>query len=139
SNGFRSSCPPTKPPTNRIRVATSAMASAISSTVVWPPSISRDLSRPIRLEAPPTRMNPSTSNIRATCYYLSINFGYSDWCRPGPNLLLSVGLIYEVRKQNHLGAGVQRTRPDPDREYIFANKDGAGGEQHDFSHSALRS
>ena len=58
---------------------------------------------------------------------------------PAPIFFLSVGLTYEVRKQNHLGAGVQRTGPDPDREYIFTDKDGASVGQHDVSHSALRS
>src|SRR5437773_1401484 len=31
----------------------------------------------MRLEAPPTRMNPSTSNIAFLCYYFSMNLGYS--------------------------------------------------------------
>src|ERR1041385_3439494 len=40
---------------------------AILSSIGWPRKSSSALSRPIRCEAPPTRMKPWTSNIRKTC------------------------------------------------------------------------
>src|SRR5712692_2674388 len=39
------------------------------STAVCPLKSRRDLSLPMRLDRPPTRMNPATSNIATTCYY----------------------------------------------------------------------
>src|SRR6266849_4985743 len=56
-------------PTREIRTVIDRNSPAMRSTDVCPPNCRRDLSVPMRLDLPPTRMNPSTSNIAATCYY----------------------------------------------------------------------
>src|SRR6266481_10204043 len=62
-------------------------------TPVSVPNTSCALSRPMRLDCPPTRMNPSTSNMRDNMLLLSSNLGYSE---SSP----AIADPSELRKQN---------------------------------------
>src|SRR5229473_474898 len=67
---LKSGSKPARPvPTREIRGVIERNSAAMRSTDVCPPNCISDLSVPMRLDLPPTRMNPSTSNIARTCYY----------------------------------------------------------------------
>src|SRR6266851_3374149 len=67
---LKSGSKPARPvPTREIRGVIERNSAAMRSTDVCPSNCISDLSVPMRLDLPPTRMNPSTSNIATTCYY----------------------------------------------------------------------
>src|SRR5258708_9683169 len=70
-------------------------------TPVSVPNTSCALSRPMRLDCPPTRMNPSTSNMRDNMLLLSSNLGYSE-SSPAIAALQNCGSrTYEISKEHY--------------------------------------
>src|SRR5713226_5244894 len=83
-------------------------SAAMRSTDVCPPNCRRDLSVPMRLDLPPTRMNPSTSNIATTCYYFRETWAIlTDDTGSGP-----LGILQSYSQETH---GITKTPVDAPR------------------------